>query len=75
MPHHDKDTQSKSLNPQAQHELLQLERRVSELRRIALRAVNMLRACGHDKFADELLEKMVGPAEVRKGKENKENKT
>lgn len=35
----------------------------------------MLRACGHDKFADELLEKMVGPAEVRKGKENKENKT
>lgn len=66
MQHHDKDTQSKSLNPQAQHEILQLERRVSELRRVALRAVNMLRACGQDKLADELLEKMIEPSEVIK---------
>lgn len=35
----------------------------------------MLRACGQDKFADELLEKMVGPAEVRKGNDNKESKS
>lgn len=33
---------------------------------MALKAVNMLRACGQDKFADELLEKMIEPSEVIK---------
>lgn len=56
----------KSLSPQAEHDILQLERRASELRRVALKAVNMLRACGQDKFADELLEKMIEPSEVIK---------
>lgn len=66
MQHHDKDMQSRNLSPQAQHEILQLERRASELRRIAMQALNALRMAGHDKLADELLEKMVGPAEIKK---------
>jgi hypothetical protein len=55
-------------------DLLQLEQRASELRRVAIRAINLLRAYGHDHLADELLEKMVGPAEIKKGNENKESK-
>lgn len=71
--HHE---QSKNLSLQGHaKQLLQLERRASELRRIAMQALNALRMAGHDKLADELLEKMVGPAEVRKGNDNKENKT
>lgn len=62
--HHE---QSKNLSPQSQAEqILQLERRASELRRIAMQALNALRMAGHDKLADELLEKMVGPAEIKK---------
>jgi hypothetical protein len=66
MHHHDKDAPSKDLPPQAQDEILQLERRVSELRRVTLQAINVLRACRQDTLADELLNKMLEPTEIKK---------